>query len=46
MIEWADKILFPVTKPVRVTISVIENNAREIVIDQGEEGEADSADRE
>jgi tRNA threonylcarbamoyladenosine biosynthesis protein TsaE len=46
VIEWADKLLFPVTNPVRVTISVIENNAREIVIDQGEEDEADSAGRE
>ena len=35
VIEWAEKNLLPVTNPVRVTISVIENDAREIVIDQG-----------
>lgn len=37
VIEWAEKILFPVTNPIRITISVIENDAREIVIDEGEE---------
>ena len=37
VIEWAEKILFPVANPVRVTIKVLENNSREIVIVQSEE---------
>ncbi len=40
VVEWAEKILFPVKNPVKVSISVMENDAREIVIDQSAEVEA------
>ena len=37
VVEWAEKILFPVKDPLKVSISVLENDAREILIDQGVE---------
>ncbi len=42
IVEWAEKILFPVKNPLKISIKVLENDAREIVMEQGVEVEEEA----